>query len=219
MTEIKSILAKAGLVFLLLVLEFLGRGIALLGDSPLFPLLGLLILLISCGLAIYLAYRWQLLKKGATPWNKQAFKTIGLAFLASRLVQVLGLAILALEKGLDAQPANQQTLDNLPLPLYFVAFSATLSAPILEEFVFRGLLMGKVFSPKSYWGLVISSLIFGLAHHPTDAGSWIMYVGAGFVLGWLYRKTERLDYCMMLHLINNGLAILLLIVATQFGLT
>lgn len=219
MTKIKSILAKAGLVFLLLVLEFLGRGIALLGDSPLFPLLGLLILLVSCGLAMYLAYRWQLLKKGVTPWNKQTFKTIGLAFLASRLVQVLGLAILALEKGLDAQPANQQALDSLPLPLYFIAFTAAVSAPILEELLFRGVIMGKIFSPTSYWGLVISSLLFGLVHSPTDIGSWGIYAGGGFVLGWLYRKTGRLDYCMVLHFINNGLAMLLLIVATLFGLT
>ena len=184
-----------------------------------FPILGLILQFALIGLSLYLARRWQLLGKMPNLASKSFWETIGLGFLAMSLVKFLAALVLFIEQGGEPTTANQLALESLPLPLYFTVFSAAIAAPILEEFVFRGLLMGKVFSPKSYWGLLISSLLFGLAHGPTDVGSWLMYAGTGFVLGWLYRKTDRLDYCMVLHFINNGLAMLLLIVATLFGLT
>ena len=80
-------------------------------------------------------------------------------------------------------------------------------APIVEELIFRGLLMGRVFNPDSIVGLILSSLLFGLVHMPNSIGVWIIYAGMGFTLGTVYRKFQKLEYCIMDHMINNSIAV------------
>ena len=49
----------------------------------------------------------------------------------------------------------------------------------MEEILFRGFLIGVCFKHNSILALLFSSLLFGLAHKPTDIGSFILYVGIG----------------------------------------
>ena len=77
--------------------------------------------------------------------------------------------------------------------------------------IFRGLLMGRVFNPDSIVGLIFSSLLFGLIHRPNSIGVWIVYAGMGFALGIAYRKFQKLEYCIMAHIINNSIAVSMLL--------
>ena len=67
--------------------------------------------------------------------------------------------------------------------------------------------MRRVFNPDSIVGLILSSLLFGLAHMPNSIGVWIVYAGMGFALGTVYRKFQKLEYCIMAHMINNSIAV------------
>ena len=67
--------------------------------------------------------------------------------------------------------------------------------------------MGRVFNPDSIVGLLLSGLLFGLVHTPNSMGVWIVYAGMGFVLGIVYRKFHKLEYCIMAHMINNSIAV------------
>ncbi|MBZ5798119.1 CPBP family intramembrane metalloprotease, partial [Burkholderia contaminans] len=61
--------------------------------------------------------------------------------------------------------------------------SATVFGPILEEFVFRGILQGVVFE-NSWLGLVLTASLFSFLHAPYDFPSFIYYLFGGFMLGF-----------------------------------
>ena len=84
---------------------------------------------------------------------------------------------------------------------------SVIMAPIVEELVFRGLLMTRVFNSNSIVGLIVSSFLFGLVHIPNSVGAWIIYGGMGVALATVYRTTKKLEYSIMAHMINNTLAV------------
>ena len=94
-------------------------------------------------------------------------------------------------------------------PLLLVVLTA-IAAPIVEETVMRGLILGRLFN-NSYLGVILSSLLFGLLHIPTNIGSWIIYGGMGLVLAVVYHKTQKLEYTIAIHFINNALGVLFMI--------
>lgn len=84
-------------------------------------------------------------------------------------------------------------------------FSAVLLAPVLEEVMFRGIMLDgflKRYSPTK--AILWSALFFGLIHFiPAQAlGASIL----GIALGWLYYRTRSLWLCMAVHFVNNAVA-------------
>ena len=112
-------------------------------------------------------------------------------------------------RGIDTtvnQDAIVQLLAGVP---FWLALLITALLPALaEEIIFRGYLYEKLFGGLSIVGLVLSSLIFGLMHGPTDWLSCFVYSSSGLILGYSYYKTGYLVYPMVIHLLNNGLATL-----------
>ena len=102
---------------------------------------------------------------------------------------------------------NQEIIENAHMNPFLLITFTVIMAPIVEELVFRGLLMGRVFNPDSIVGLIVSSLLFGLVHMPNSIGVWIVYAGMGLALGIAYRKFQKLEYCIMAHIINNSIAV------------
>lgn len=102
---------------------------------------------------------------------------------------------------------NQEIIENAHMNPFVLITVTVIMAPIVEELIFRGLLMGRVFNPDSIVGLILSSLLFGLVHMPNSIGVWIIYAGMGFTLGTVYRKFQKLEYCIMAHMINNSIAV------------
>lgn len=86
---------------------------------------------------------------------------------------------------------------------------AAIMAPILEEVVFRGIvlrgLLNKGVSPTvAIW---LSSLLFGIIH-----GNFWQFTGAtliGFALGLIYYQTKSLLLVISFHMLNNVSSILL----------
>ena len=46
---------------------------------------------------------------------------------------------------------------------------------------------------------------------PNSIGVWIVYAGMGLALGIAYRKFQKLEYCIMAHIINNSIAVSMLL--------
>ncbi len=169
-----------------------------------------LALLVVVAITIYVAKRVGLLNHLADLKTAKAWKTILLGFIALTVVKYIGGVVLILEKGFDADTANQTALEQLGMsPLLLIILTA-IAAPIVEETIMRGLILGRVFN-NSYLGVIISSLLFGLLHMPTDIGSWIIYGGMGLVLALIYHKTEKLEYTIGIHFINNALGVLIML--------
>ena len=112
-------------------------------------------------------------------------------------------------RGIDTT-ANQDAIVQLlaGVPFWLALLITALLPALAEEIIFRGYLYKKLFGSLSIVGLVLSSLIFGLMHGPTDWLSCFIYSSSGLILGYSYYKTGYLVYPMVIHLLNNGLATL-----------
>ena len=83
----------------------------------------------------------------------------------------------------------------------------SLIAPIVEELVFRGLLMTALSKFKKYYvDVVVSSTLFSLIH-VLQCGwvltDFIVYAGAGLLLCMLFRYTRSVYWPMALHILWN----------------
>ena len=91
----------------------------------------------------------------------------------------------------------------------WAAYTAIVSAPVLEELLCRGVLF-EVLNRR--WGvkvsILVSALFFGLLHFsPANA---IVAVVAGLIFGVLYVRTSSLYITIIIHAINNALAFALI---------
>ncbi|QKG58965.1 CPBP family intramembrane metalloprotease [Hymenobacter sp. BRD128] len=84
-------------------------------------------------------------------------------------------------------------------------FFGCLLAPVLEEILFRGLLLRGLlrnYSPVVAIGQ--SALLFGVFHlNPAQS---LFALLMGLMLGWLYYRTQSLALCIALHALNNLLS-------------
>lgn len=140
-----------------------------------------------------------------------------LAFIVMFGLKIIGGQLIMLEEGYGQTTANQEVINNSGLPVLLLFLFAVLFAPVLEELIFRGILMGKVFGKDSNVGLLLSSFLFGLIHNPTNIGSWVVYGGMGLVLGLAYRISGKYTNALILHMVNNFLSVLLMLLLQSIG--
>ncbi|MGA8219868.1 MAG: CPBP family intramembrane glutamic endopeptidase [Solirubrobacterales bacterium] len=90
----------------------------------------------------------------------------------------------------------------------FAVLSIIVLAPIAEEVFFRGFFFAGLRTRWSLWpSALLSGAIFGLVHAPTGPTAAIPLAGLGVGLAWLYNKTGSLYPSMLAHLLNNAIAI------------
>ncbi|WP_379947206.1 CPBP family intramembrane glutamic endopeptidase [Enterococcus devriesei] len=77
-----------------------------------------------------------------------------------------------------------------PLLLFLII---AISAPIMEEIVFRAGIIKLLCKKLPILGVVLSSLCFGLIHMATDLPNFVLYASMGLVFALAYYKTERLE--------------------------
>lgn len=90
-------------------------------------------------------------------------------------------------------------------------------APIAEEIIFRGIIPQKIFKGYESWGYIIGGLIFAIFHGPTNIMSFVIYGGASVILTLLACRTRRLEVSIAVHMINNGLPAILMLLITILG--
>ncbi len=88
--------------------------------------------------------------------------------------------------------------------------NTVLIAPVLEEMIFRGVILESVRSRwGKIWAIVVSALLFGVVHGvPQQAINAAM---VGVILGAIYIATDSLLAVIVLHAINNALSYVLMI--------
>lgn len=93
-------------------------------------------------------------------------------------------------------------IPDTPLYIVFTIFTIAILAPVVEEFMFRGVLLKRMIGKTSVWGgILISSLLFGILHLDV-IGAFLF----GVVASLLYLRTNNLLIPILLHIINNSLA-------------
>ena len=136
---------------------------------------------------------------------------------ANPLVAYPLLAIATIAMGFVSEPLSSW----LPMPEHIKAifekilsdslwaFLATvIAAPVLEEFLLRGIIERGLLHWMSPWKAILwSAFFFAVIHlNPWQAtGAFI----AGILFGWIYWKTRSLVACIFVHMTNNGTAYLM----------
>ena len=160
-------------------------------------------------LAIYVAYRLGLWKKKADGSFLEATAYVVLGTIVLFGVKLIGGQLIVWEG--SGIPENQALLQNGHLPPLLLGVLIVGIAPFVEELLFRGLLMGRIFGKDSLSGLLVSSVLFGLVHGPTTPASWFLYGGMGLVLGLAYRLSGCYSCSVLIHLINNLFGFLMIL--------
>ncbi|MBX7171384.1 MAG: CPBP family intramembrane metalloprotease [Pyrinomonadaceae bacterium] len=99
--------------------------------------------------------------------------------------------------------------------VYFVAFMATFTAPLVEEVVYRGIMYSafqRTFGVVG--GVALVTFLFALVHVPQyypSVATIIMICLLSLVLTLVRAKSENLLPCIILHTIFNGIQSLLMI--------
>ncbi|MFH1312675.1 MAG: CPBP family intramembrane glutamic endopeptidase [Candidatus Eisenbacteria bacterium] len=89
--------------------------------------------------------------------------------------------------------------------LYLIACAA-----VVEEFVFRGVVLSAVsFYTSVGWGLGISAVLFGLLHFEKGFGGALVVMGYGAILGGGLVLGCSLLACVVAHAAGNALALFL----------
>lgn len=154
------------------------------------------------GLRIDLARDWWLIAAGA-----------GLQIGANVLMApILWLA----DRDDAAQDVVQRLEDAGGLELAVTAVAAALLAPVLEEILFRGLLLRALqrrMAPPA--AIAVSALVFA-AVHLVDPGAFLVIPGlvaVGIVAGMLAVRTGSLSQPILLHLGFNAIVVVLILAA------
>lgn len=89
----------------------------------------------------------------------------------------------------------------------YMFLTLVVAAPILEEFIFRGIMLNgllKKYSPHK--AIIVSSILFGFVH--LNPWQFISAFILGLFIGWIYYKTRSLSLAIIIHAFNNFTATL-----------
>jgi uncharacterized protein len=105
--------------------------------------------------------------------------------------------------------------DRVALAIFFI--TASIAAPIFEEFIFRGFLLPSLTRYISVTNaILLSSLIFAIAH--LSISEILPLTTLGIILGVVYTRSRNLLASMLLHsLWNSGTLISLFILGSGLG--
>jgi membrane protease YdiL (CAAX protease family) len=120
----------------------------------------------------------------------------------------LYLVATALYAGLITEP-HQKDIAEAFGPIAVQVLLIVIAAPISEELCFRGMLYGGLRTrlPR-YPAALVTGLIFGGLHATTGISAVPPLIVFGFLLALLYEKTGSIVPGIMLHMLNNVVALL-----------
>jgi membrane protease YdiL (CAAX protease family) len=142
--------------------------------------------------------------------------------IASALVAGIVVAIL---RGASDEAVNLPTQVSPDLStsgLVAFAIFAVIAAPVLEEFVFRGLLFRSIADRHGFWpGALVSGIAFGAFHLLTPGSQLdvlalgITHVGTGIGLAWIYWRRRNILAPIAGHAVFNLIAVAAIVAGVE----
>ena len=165
-------------------------------------------------LFLYGAHKSKLLNLKSKLFTINDAPRIALSYVAIIVGNMIGAIWLHLLK--QTTTSNQETINSLISETSLISsfFVIVIVAPLCEEIICRGIIPTKLFEGYEKIGYIFGWLLFTLAHLPTNPPSFLIYGWMSTVLTWTAYRTKRLEMSILLHLVNNGVSILLLILLT-----
>lgn len=219
-----SILISGGWIVLYFVLQIVGTigAVILFNGSAAGTLSPISIVwgIIAAGVML-LILLWAYLRKGnrADQLGLMTFGTMSLVgILALAVPLLIGVYLFNFVyatyviPGIDMQKEITDLIKNIPRTPLNIALGFTaiaILAPLVEELLFRGLLQRALgYKMPPYAAIGVASFVFALIHLQPYAIPPLMVLGAAF--GYIYHKTGSLRINIILHAVNNAVALLML---------
>jgi membrane protease YdiL (CAAX protease family) len=164
-------------------------------------LLGQQVLTLGAVMPIFLAHRKYLPKRDKK--NTVGAVVLGVVFAlsCSAIVGILQSAVYDVFQIIDG--AGYETYGIIDaMPMWLQIISVVIFAPVVEEIMFRGILLNRLESRFPKWAaVVVSAALFGAMHLNWTQG---IFAGlTGLALGFLYVRTRSLWLCIFAHAANN----------------
>ncbi len=128
-----------------------------------------------------------------------AFSAVSYALLV--IANLVGLALISITTVITGREMTDpmQMLLNIDYRAVFVVVG--LLAPIIEEFVFRWLILRRLLPGGELFAIIASSLMFGFFH--TNPFQFLFSFSVGICLSYITIRTGRLVYATLVHIIIN----------------
>jgi Predicted metal-dependent membrane protease len=134
-------------------------------------------------------------------------------------VNIVG-GMITLMLGGNASSENQQLVVSITMahPAIMV-FTTVVLAPLLEEFIFRGMVFGWLYEWNPKIAHFVSAFIFGFIHVMSavlsgNLSEWIQifsYFFMGGILSYLYEKKNNIFVPILTHSMNNLISMLMIL--------
>ncbi len=107
----------------------------------------------------------------------------------------------------------EEMMKDFSVPVFL---TMAVAAPILEEFLFRGVLLeGLLRRYNPYKAIAWSAFFFGFIHF--NIPQFIAGFVSGFIMGYLYERTRSVTPGIVLHFLNNVVSYLVAVNAGEAG--
>jgi len=137
------------------------------------------------------------------------FKQMGFGLLCTFGAALLGNSIVMLLGTIETAMNQELVVTALATRPFLMIITIVFLGPIVEEIIFRLVLMN-LFNWRPIHNVIISSLIFGLVHVLIGGLIHIIpYFLMGLVLGYFYLKHNNAWHITILHILHNGLTVVL----------
>ena len=187
----------------------------LAAENPMLIIWGLVI-----SATIQLGLLWLYLRKdnraeviglthfGRISIGKTALVAVGALVLASALNALYANYVISGQPMQDDMAKLLASIPRTPLNIGLGVLAIAVIAPLIEELLFRGLLQNALGHHMPAWAaIIVSAFTFSVVHMQPLAIPALMALGAAF--GFIYYKTGSLRMTIILHMINNILALAL----------
>lgn len=167
--------------------------------KPIFYIISIICLLITLVLCKFFKF------------NFFSFKLLKQKELAIVIINFLILEILTyLITNFFSMPNNQNGLNEIvnQSNCFIAIMTLGILIPIIEECIFRGILIKVVFRKRQWIGAIFSIILFTIAHTPNDLMDYIIYGIPAVIYSIIYYKTQRLEIPIIIHSMNNLFAFL-----------
>lgn len=141
---------------------------------------------------------------------KIRFKILKLIILSITTIISVMFVSLPINNILSIQNHTQENILNLFFYSIIGQISYIFIFPILEEILFRGLLLPLLLKEYSVTkSIIIISLLFGLIHSGVGIDSFFNTTIISIVISYLYVSTKSVTPCIIAHIFNNCFVYLL----------
>ena len=131
-----------------------------------------------------------------------------LLFLIGRFFTLVGSSIsnflVSITERVLRTQINDTTTELLEsVPNWLIFLVAVLIGPIIEEFLYRKLIIDRLHPHGEMFAILFSSVVFALAHGNLYQVVYVFFNGC--ILGLIYIRTGRLIYSCVFHILTNFL--------------